>query len=263
MFCSNCGKKCGTEDNFCAGCGTALKKPGVNELKTSDAISQDNAVPEVNKKSVTKKQAQQLRSIFNSLGYKHPSNDVSLDYNKFLESVQVPIMDPDLESVIIHIPIRASELHSIEAGVFGVRYKEDNRKEYVETGQLIITNLRLIVLEGLGRRQKPSGKEHHFCNFKYVEHAEYEDHTQFTLYGKSEYDVDMKMVFYSFKAALGRLSQMIGALGSPKGESMVEYLERRNREQSTQGYIDTHLVRAESLKQAYIHLLTVLTGDEF
>jgi hypothetical protein len=257
MFCPNCGKECHQEDNFCAKCGARLNEQSHKQQNEVSTLATD-ALVHSDKLYVTKQQSQQLRDIFNALGYKHPSNEVSLNYNRYLKSVGVDSIDPETEHVIIHFGIKQSITDGIFAIAFSVVNSKDDTSTYASPGQLVITNKRMVVLEGFGWRQKPIGKVYYFSDFRHVEHAEYQNHTRFTLFGKGEYNIEIEMRFISLQVALGYISQFLGAMTSTQSKNVIEYVERKDSQQTTQNYINTHLLRAQSVKQAFTHLLTVL-----
>jgi hypothetical protein len=266
MFCNKCGYEVGDNYNFCPGCGNNLKAIAQTTsqavLVTKNHLAHEPAVPELVQFLVTAYHAAQLRSIFNSVGYKHPHTTVSKDYNAFFRRIEIEAIDPETESIIVHFGIGKYLTDGIMASSVKFKQKDGKTDLNVTQGELIVTNRRLVVLAGLGMFGTPEGFSYDFSNFKRIEPTEYQHYSEFTLYGKGKYSAHLEMKFQSMRAVLGQMIQVANAFGKSSSSSVVGYIERKDQEQTTQNYINAHLAQTRSLKQAFTELLLFLVNPQ-
>lgn len=260
MFCSKCGNQVVEGANFCSNCGNNLAQ---GEIQKAAVISEQQPISEQTQFLVSAQNAIQLRSIFNAVGYKHPSNKISKDYNDFFRQIKVDVIDPDMESTIIHFGIGLAITDGIMAKSIKFKDKDGKIIKDISRGEIVITNQRFIVLSGLGVFGTPEGFSYEFRKLKRVEPTEYQNYSQFVLYGKDKTDVYLEMTFISLQAALGQVLQVVSAFSkTSSGGNIVNYIEKKDQAQATQSYINAHLSRVRSLKQAFTELLVFLINPQ-
>ena len=258
MYCSNCGQSVSEGAKFCSNCGNAIKPTTEGQITIPE---KETAI----KPYMTSQQAIQLRSLFAKLGHKIPDNPIARNYNDYFRKVNLALMNPEEESVIVHLGIMK---HVSNPGMgdklFSQAIKGVSKEGKIlwehKKGELVITNKRLIILTGLGMLGTPSGVSIDISNFKQVEQTEYSRHVQFIFYGRKNEDVVLEVNFQSIQAVLGQVLQVTSAFTNKKTSGWIDYLEKKENQQGLQSYINAHLMNVNTVKQAFAEVVTLLVN---
>ena len=202
----------------------------------------------------------QIRSILNRVGYKHPHNSISQNYDGALMAIGVDRLDPSNESVIAHCYVGKLG----EAWARSVQFVLGGQSYVSAVGHLLITNQRLIFIEtGNFTFNTPrSGFAIRFDTFQRVEPIEYSGYTRFAFYGA--YGTGhLDMVFTSLRALFAATVQTINTVTDRRDHTqkgVVHYVDYREQQAATQSYIASHLAQSANVKQVVTHILLLLVN---
>jgi|GEM_PF-5030278 len=210
-----------------------------------------------------------LRMAFQKVGYSHPNNKTSRDYNDALREVGVKQINPDNETIILHLGIGKALTDGIM--VKKVTYNARDRKmgypwEF-KTGEFLITNRRMIALKRGGMFGGTNeGGQCFITGFTRFEPMERRDPwtggsmSTITLYG-SPHQLTLEMSFISARAQLmAGLSIMTAMTGNTSNNSKtwLEYAKRSKDESNSQQWINAFTAQAQTLQQGFYQLMLLI-----
>lgn len=190
-----------------------------------------------------------FKTMFNKVGYKHPSAKTAKNYSQTFREVGAGDLDSDNETVIIHFGINQNLNPGFRALSVVSEAKSGAEQWKVKRGEVAITNKRMVVFNTGGfLRGESFGYNLPLEGYKRLDPTEMQNRTRFQLIGDN-HNLTLEMQFISITAVLLSMSQAFGG-GSSSSKSYLDYIKSLKSEQDTRQLANALSAQANNIKQA-------------